>query len=418
MSRLNDAQVYARQLLPKRHGYPLWVPEPYGNSVSYRTKGVRIGDVGYVTEDGAFETLFNVRASPSDPINCRGVPEGFEQVRIPPEDIVHIPNFHSPEGIVTSANTKKRAVDIELSMPEIPGISPGVGSSFQFTWASSQGAILHLPSGAYRLTCPAELFRDVAVRGAKNWYQFANETLRRGVPNGGLYLITGCDKTASWMVGAFSEKSLDSQVSFNLSVLGCNSGATYSYTWDTSCPAVFRTGPSLLPTDSTDDLLRNHAIIAQDNALFAADAPNGRTQCIFVRGYRLMLRTTPMSLIRGSANKIEVSLISSINPKDVAQSTIHRRYVDQSMVTAPRGSVSDDQFPDHEALSNLDISFSGNLDSEETFLEYLPGETALYHPSTSINELLLRLSPEAVVSLVHDDEWVSVLHEVTKPFVC
>ncbi|KAG6881230.1 hypothetical protein C0993_002288, partial [Termitomyces sp. T159_Od127] len=112
--------VYARQLLPKRHGYPLWVPEPYGNSVSYRTKGVRIGDVGYVTEDGAFETLFNLRASPTDPINYRGVPEGFEQIRIPSEDIVHISNFHLPEGIVTSANTKKRAVNLELSVPEIP----------------------------------------------------------------------------------------------------------------------------------------------------------------------------------------------------------------------------------------------------------------------------------------------------------
>ncbi|KAH0588260.1 hypothetical protein H2248_006968 [Termitomyces sp. 'cryptogamus'] len=64
--------VYARQLLPKRHGYPLWIPEPYGNSLPYRTKGVRIGDVGYVTEDGAFETLFNVRASPSNLVNYRG----------------------------------------------------------------------------------------------------------------------------------------------------------------------------------------------------------------------------------------------------------------------------------------------------------------------------------------------------------
>ncbi|KAG6860209.1 hypothetical protein C0995_014242 [Termitomyces sp. Mi166 len=154
MSCLKDAQVYARQLLLKRHGYPLWVPEPYGNSVSYRTKGVRIGDVGYVTEDGASETLFNIRASPSDPINCHGVSQGFEQVSIPPEDIVHIPNFHSPEGEVMSANTKKRALDIEFSMPEIP---------------------------------------DVAVKGVKNWYRFANETLRRGVPSGGLYLINGCD---------------------------------------------------------------------------------------------------------------------------------------------------------------------------------------------------------------------------------
>ena len=49
---LSDAEVYARQLLLKRHGYPLWYPEPYGYSVVYRTKGVRIGDVGYVCYPG------------------------------------------------------------------------------------------------------------------------------------------------------------------------------------------------------------------------------------------------------------------------------------------------------------------------------------------------------------------------------
>lgn len=119
VTSLPDAQVYARQLLLKRHGYPLWVPEPYGNSVAYRTKGVRIGDVGYVTPDGAFETLFNLRAAAADPINFRGVPEGFEQVVVPEEDIVHIPNYHQSNSTVTSASAKKRNLNVELATPDL-----------------------------------------------------------------------------------------------------------------------------------------------------------------------------------------------------------------------------------------------------------------------------------------------------------
>ncbi|KAG6829419.1 hypothetical protein H0H92_004565 [Tricholoma furcatifolium] len=376
MTYLSDAQVYARQLLPKRHGYPLWVPEPYGNSVVYRTKGVRIGDVGYVTEDGGFESLFNVRASPSDPINHRGVPEGFEQVDIPVEDIVHIPNFHQPGGVVTSDNTKKRSIDVDISSPEIPGVSPGAGGGLQFTWASSEGAILHLPTGACRLTCPPELFRDVAFRGAKNWYRFANDTLRRCVPNGSLYLITGCDKTTSWMVGAFSDKSSDSQASFNLSVAGCEARVAYSYSWDTSCPAVFRTGTSIRSIDSLEALRQNGAIIAQDDAVFAADAPNSATHCAFIRGYRIMLRTNPMTRMFGGAGKVEIGSISSLSSKDIAQATTDLRYTNQSLHT-PRFSVRDNQ-RNCDALGdpeNESVFSTSDSPDVEAFLEYLPETT-------------------------------------------
>jgi hypothetical protein len=99
---LNKSQLYAQQLLPERHGYPLWVPEPHGNTPTYQTKGVRIGDVGYVTQDGGFETLFNIRASAEDPINHRGVPENFERVQIHERDIIPTLNYHEPGEAVSS----------------------------------------------------------------------------------------------------------------------------------------------------------------------------------------------------------------------------------------------------------------------------------------------------------------------------
>jgi hypothetical protein len=99
--------MFARQLLLKRHGYPLWVPEPHGYSVAYRTKGIRIGDVGYVTQDGGFETLFNIRASADDPINQRGVPDNFEPIDVGEYDIIHTPQYHEPGVVIPSVSARK-----------------------------------------------------------------------------------------------------------------------------------------------------------------------------------------------------------------------------------------------------------------------------------------------------------------------
>lgn len=54
---LTHAEVYAKHLLLKRYGYPLWVPEPY-TSINQKV-GVQIGDLGYVTPQGAFKTVSN-----------------------------------------------------------------------------------------------------------------------------------------------------------------------------------------------------------------------------------------------------------------------------------------------------------------------------------------------------------------------
>ncbi|KAI9566676.1 hypothetical protein HD554DRAFT_2007321, partial [Boletus coccyginus] len=47
--------------LPNDRGYPLRFPEPSSTlPSSYREDGIQIGDVGYVTQQGAFNVLFNV----------------------------------------------------------------------------------------------------------------------------------------------------------------------------------------------------------------------------------------------------------------------------------------------------------------------------------------------------------------------
>lgn len=49
------AQLYASAMSPFHLGYALWTPEPHESGE------VRIGDVGFVNQDGAFVRLLNVR---------------------------------------------------------------------------------------------------------------------------------------------------------------------------------------------------------------------------------------------------------------------------------------------------------------------------------------------------------------------
>ncbi|KAF9463631.1 hypothetical protein BDZ94DRAFT_593306 [Collybia nuda] len=378
---LPDSQVYAKQLLLKRHGYPLWVPEPYGNSVAYRTKGVRIGDVGYVTPDGAFETLFNLRAARTDPINSRGVPEGFEQFMVPEDDIVHIPNYHQSNSSITSASAKKRTISCEGTTPGISTGGVGVGAGAQFTWDSSEGAILHLPDGASRIISPAELFRDTALHSAKNWYKFANVTLRRGVHNGALYLVTGFDKSRSWMVGSFSDASSDSRASLTLDV-ACFGGArvSYSYAWETSSPAVFRTGPTQSVVDSCDALSPHRTAILRDDEIFHADAPGGQNQCVFLRGYRIMLRTNPVSSMLGISTKVSVDSILNTSPKNIFQPTAKSPFtLSGSMPSAYNDNVS----------SGGSKTIDSPEPRDEVILEQYPDISVPYHPSNAINAYLL-----------------------------
>ncbi|KAJ6520880.1 hypothetical protein DFH09DRAFT_225085, partial [Mycena vulgaris] len=75
---LAESEIYCNRLLYHKRGFPLYVPEPHGNlPAEYQRSGVRIGDVGRVTPEGAFDFLFNIYHPSEHPININGVPEEF-----------------------------------------------------------------------------------------------------------------------------------------------------------------------------------------------------------------------------------------------------------------------------------------------------------------------------------------------------
>jgi hypothetical protein len=66
---------------------------------------------------------------------------------------------------------------------------------------SKQTALLLLPDGASSWDLHrSQTFRDFALKHARNWYAFVNDTLQRMVGTSDLYLVTGVTKCASWRI--------------------------------------------------------------------------------------------------------------------------------------------------------------------------------------------------------------------------
>lgn len=98
------AAVYAEQLLPKGHGFPLWIPEPDTNQDE-----VRIGDVGYVWE-GSFCTLFNITLPETHPVNRNGVPDGFTPLKFNPAELVRRRDAYLPDAPICSQTVRRVSV--------------------------------------------------------------------------------------------------------------------------------------------------------------------------------------------------------------------------------------------------------------------------------------------------------------------
>ncbi|KAG9225991.1 hypothetical protein CCMSSC00406_0009088 [Pleurotus cornucopiae] len=406
-----DSQTYARQLLVKRHGYPLWIPEPFGHSPIYRTKGVRIGDVGYVTQDGGFQTLFNIRAPKGHPINRRGVPEGFQQVPLDAQDIGHV-HFHRPNSAVVSTFQEERAFSVGACAVELQ-TNVGAGAAMEYTWSSTEGAVLHLPDGASRINIHAKQthFQQQAAKHAEAWYRFA-VTEGFNISNGSLYLITGCDKTNSWMVGAFSSSSTTSGLQVKLRIGVAQGQASYNYSWTRHIPVTHRTGPLIDDTTAVCDLVD----LERDDELFAVDAPRGNNQCAFIRGTKIKLKEN----IFRHLLKIPTTGISPL--EHASEDDIRRNaFPDPASFPAWFGKgegkgkakaleahqSSDHEREGHDRESGDDPPSS----SDNVSLEEVPGPCENYHPSKPIADFMLEKYPHAKVAIVNDKDWMDLIDE-------
>lgn len=99
--------IYERQMLLKKHGFPLWIPQPNIRlSLSYRQRGVCVGDVGIITSYGAFDYLFNICLPAAHPSNPDELPAGFLPLLLKPADICEFPE-HTSGSYLASVSVKK-----------------------------------------------------------------------------------------------------------------------------------------------------------------------------------------------------------------------------------------------------------------------------------------------------------------------
>ncbi|KAJ7708866.1 hypothetical protein B0H17DRAFT_971465, partial [Mycena rosella] len=73
-----------------------------------------------------------------------------------------------------------------------------------FNCEAPHGAVLVLPHGAQLEKLEnLDNVRQYAAQNAESWYRYINGARGRGLGNGSLYLVTGCEKTQSWGMASF-----------------------------------------------------------------------------------------------------------------------------------------------------------------------------------------------------------------------
>lgn len=115
--------IYTDCLLPLKHGYPLYRPEPdQGLPDAYRVEGVSIGDIGIITPEGYFDFLFNMCrtdsvASDSNPVNQYGIPDGTELINL--GEVMVDTNYFGKKAVVANGSEERTSVGASAGLQQI-----------------------------------------------------------------------------------------------------------------------------------------------------------------------------------------------------------------------------------------------------------------------------------------------------------
>ena len=310
-------EVYARQLWPKKRGRPIFVPEPSPNlPPQFIQRGVDVGDVVIIMDDGSLFFVFNTCVPLDDPVNHLGVPEGFQPFRLNERLLAPYPNMHKKGSELTSSSIRKHDTSVEGGIKEneygswphdfqllkahihvirLLHIPAGVNAAYTLKSSHSEAAVLNMPDGAGSVDYRGlEDLRSYAIRNGESWYDFVNGTLRIGALNGSLYLVTGCDKSTTWGIAAVSNGSSSNTIALRFTAAqSVQASASYAYSWETHCPAFVRTGPDLCEDESLP-----------------------QNQCLFVRGLKIRVRENAVA--KKVKGRVEVESTQDMKPSSVS----------------------------------------------------------------------------------------------------
>ncbi|THU95780.1 hypothetical protein K435DRAFT_665746 [Dendrothele bispora CBS 962.96] len=191
----------------KGHGYPLWVPEPSDEMLENCKDGIKVGDVGFITQDGSFEFLFNVTLPENHEINKRrGVPRNFEPLELDRAGFSNRKNhdYDIQPGDTFRDDEGTEVRDIGYFNARAHNLPIGANIGFQLHSRHSEGAALLLPQGASKTDyIMANQLRDYAAAHAESWYRYLHERGYSDIQNGSLCIISGFRKTACYHNAVF-----------------------------------------------------------------------------------------------------------------------------------------------------------------------------------------------------------------------
>ncbi|KJA16636.1 hypothetical protein HYPSUDRAFT_71287 [Hypholoma sublateritium FD-334 SS-4] len=361
-----SCDIYYRHLAVKGRGSPLWLPAPNWNlPKEYRRTGISIGDVGRITASGSFDFLFNILLPPDHPVHAGRVPEMFSPL-YPPLDLddVEMQEEFADDSYLASASVEKAQQD-------------GQGSSgLTFETTDSEGAILTIPKGSdssdlLNLT----RFREYLAANVESWYRYTNGQRGREAKNGDLRLVIGWDKATAWGMATFSRSSKAATL-FRLDFKPLEQTGR-RYKWVYSGMAEGRTGPS------TREVAELRRASEPEDVAFA-------NQCLFIR-------TINHSLSDEVWERLKATKFGTIKSGDSAE------YGSSSKAGKLEGKAKSTYAAQNPAGISS-VALNQVADSSLT-------PSLLLHPSTSINEHLLRENPNARIAITEDINWISVLTE-------
>lgn len=220
--------------------------------------------------------------------------------------------------------------------------------------------------------CDIASIRSYSIANAMSWYKFINRTLGREAPNGSLYVATGCDKSAAWGIATMGEASSSQTFSLQFTAVKASIGASYSCSWSSSGGAVTR---SSAPSD------------------FGLDTVQPQNQCLFVRGFKIMVREGIKAKIFGAVGQVESimdhskasSLLRWRNNRPFPGATSGRGSRSTSGVGKAKGGAADGWSAERELdpLAGVRVYL---FDSRRMSLNV---DQQAYHPLDTLNRYLL-----------------------------
>ncbi|GJJ14536.1 hypothetical protein Clacol_008801 [Clathrus columnatus] len=267
-------EIYIDQLALSLGGCPLW------GSLHPQVDPVDIGDVGYLSDNGGWIKLFNLRTE----TDSNGLPLNYQpgSLIVTDQDI----NRDIFKGPRYSNSVENLGGNF--------GVQGKVEAGLSYECAEEKGAILFVAEDAVtRDALNKSVFVKLIRDNIDNWVNFATEK-GRNVKINDLILVTGYVRTTTWVAAVFARKSQSCKFTMGGVIPVADTGAKLqlwgsihnvnAFAWTGGPEDRMRTGS---PLDTTH-FLKHMAPEISPPALLCKDDP--RHQCVLVRGYRMANR--------------------------------------------------------------------------------------------------------------------------------